>query len=173
MLLCCCCCCCCATTQGAKTLRDLCINLTKALGAVSVKALEEIAVLEFAEQNRAFLCRFKLLLTDAASSQPGKVSHHCCNRHFGNCHCCNRCCSGCHAAISSRDSGSTCSRTCIAETALAAVPVVCSSSSSSCSHCGTAVDHIAMRCCDKRCGFAALAVQCSLLWHVARELITL
>jgi hypothetical protein len=99
MLLCCCCCCCCATAQGAKTLRDLCINLTKALGAVSVKALEKKTVLEFAKQHHDFLCRFKLLLSDPASSQPGQVTHHCCNRHYRNCHCFNCCCSNCRAVI--------------------------------------------------------------------------
>jgi hypothetical protein len=84
------CCCCCATTQGERKLRDLCNNLTKALGAVPVKALEETAVLEFAEQHHDFLCRFKLLLSDPANSQPGQVTHHCCN--YCNCHCYNLCC---------------------------------------------------------------------------------
>jgi hypothetical protein len=67
-------CCCCTGTQGERKLRDLCNILTKALGAVPVKALEETAVLEFAEQHHDFLCRFKLLLSDPANSQPGQVT---------------------------------------------------------------------------------------------------
>jgi hypothetical protein len=60
--------------QGELALRDLCNALTKALTEVNVKALEETAMLEFAERHHDFLCRFKLLLSDPANSQPGQVT---------------------------------------------------------------------------------------------------